>query len=55
MALECPHPTDLLQRGRTVADAEISIGRLGDALIVCGLEKQAIVDAYVKAQTILAE
>lgn len=49
----CPHPSDLVSRGGTVADDEITIGRLGDALIDCGEAKDIAVDAYGGVQSIL--
>lgn len=42
----CPHPAALVSRGGTVADDEISLGRVGTALIRCGAEKQAVVESY---------
>ncbi len=42
----CPHPSALLSRGGTVADDEVSLGRVGDALIQCGQEKSVAVEAY---------
>ena len=35
----CPHPSDVVSRGTSIADAEISILRLGNELIECGAEK----------------
>lgn len=43
---KCPHPSELLSRGGTVADDEISMGRLGAALIDCDRRRQIAVDAY---------
>jgi len=42
----CPHPSALLSRRDTVADDEVSLGRIGDALIRCGQEKSVAVEAY---------
>lgn len=49
----CPHPATLLSRGGTVADDEVSLGRIGSALIACGEEKQLAVDAYAGARAAL--
>lgn len=39
----CLHPADVLPDGAlTQAEAEIVMGRLGDALLVCGREKAAL-------------
>lgn len=46
VAASCPHPSTLLSRGGTVANDEISLGRIGDALIQCGQEKAIAVKAY---------
>jgi hypothetical protein len=51
----CPHPSDLLSRGGTVADDEISLGRVGDALIQCGQEKAVAVEAYNGVRGSLAQ
>jgi hypothetical protein len=42
----CAHPSALLGRGGTVADDEISLGRIGDALILCEGRRGAAVRAY---------
>jgi len=42
VAEPCPHPTEFLGAG----DWEILAGRIGDALIVCGAEKDIAVEAY---------
>lgn len=42
VAEPCPHPTEFLG----AADWEILAGRIGDALIVCGAEKDIAVEAY---------
>jgi hypothetical protein len=44
-----------LSRGGTVTDDEISLGRLGDALIECGLEKAIAVKAYSRVRKVLAK
>lgn len=54
VAEPCPHPRDLVSRGGTVADDEISIRRLGVALIHCGQEKAIAVDAYNEVVEIFA-
>jgi len=43
----CPHPSDVISKvkGTSVGSDEIRMGRLGDALIECGAEKQIAVDA----------
>jgi hypothetical protein len=46
VAAPCPSPASLLSRGGMVADDEISMGRIGDALISCGREKAVAVTAY---------
>lgn len=46
IAAPCPHPSDLLSRGGTVADDEISLGRLGSALIDCEGRRAAAVGAF---------
>lgn len=46
VAAPCPHPADLLSRGGTVADDEISLGRIGDALIECEGRRAVAVAAY---------
>jgi len=47
VAEPCPHPSDVIKgvSGPTVGLDEIRMGRLGDALIECGAEKQIAVDA----------
>ena len=40
IAAPCPHPGDFLRAGL----AEVIIGRMGDALILCGKQKAASVD-----------
>ena len=44
----CPHPSDIIAsvRGITVGDDEVRLGRVGDALIECGAEKDIAVAAY---------
>jgi hypothetical protein len=39
--------------GYTVGDDENRIGRLGDALLECGREKQVAVEAYDAARAVL--
>ncbi|HBB81932.1 MAG TPA: hypothetical protein DC031_01345 [Sulfitobacter sp.] len=38
----CAHPLDFLRGGMSRAEFEIATGRMGDALISCGAEKQAL-------------
>lgn len=47
VAEPCPHPSDVIAdvKGISVGSDEIRMGRLGDALIECGAEKQIAVDA----------
>lgn len=47
MTKPCPHPSDVIRgvRGSSVGSDEIRMGRLGDALIECGAEKQIAVNA----------
>lgn len=44
----CNHPLAIViaVKGSSVGSDEIRIGRLGDALIECGKEKEIAVDAY---------
>jgi len=51
----CPHPLDVIRtvEGVSVGSDEIRIGRLGDALIECGQEKDIAVDAYQQITEIL--
>lgn len=53
----CPHPLDiyLSVSGDTVGADEIRMGRLGDALINCGNEKELVVDTYNKVRNIFKE
>lgn len=51
----CPHPLTLLQRGGTVGDDEISLGRIGDALIECGAEKDIAVQGYSDLRAVLVQ
>jgi len=50
----CPHPSTLLDRGGTVASDEISLGRIGDALIACDGARAVAVEAYQGAAAALA-
>ena len=50
----CPHPSALLDRGGTVASDEISLGRIGDALIDCEGARAVAVEAYQGAAAALA-
>ena len=54
LAADCPRPEALLSRGGTVADDELSIGRLGDALLICGAQKRAVVGAYDEVRSALS-
>lgn len=51
----CPHPSDVIAgvHGTTVGSDEIRMGRLGDALIECGQEKEIAVDAYQQVSNII--
>lgn len=51
----CPHPLDVIAsvRGKTVGSDEVRIGRLGDALIECGQEKDIAVESYTNLTDIL--
>lgn len=53
----CPHPLDVIRdvRGSSVGSDEIRMGRLGDALLECGQEKEIAVEAYESLSEILAE
>lgn len=44
----CPHPLEVINTvsGSSVGSDEIRMGRLGDALIECGAEKDIAVEAY---------
>jgi len=53
VAAPCPHPAALLDRGGTVASDEISMGRIGDALIACEGARAVAVDAYQGARVAL--
>ena len=47
-------PSALLDRGGTVASDEISLGRIGDALITCDTARAVAVEAYQRAAAALA-
>ena len=51
----CPHPSDVINtvRGSTVGSDEIRMGRLGDALLECGQEKEIAVEGYETLADIL--
>jgi hypothetical protein len=51
----CDHPAVIIQSvpGDTVGADEIRMGRLGDALIECGNEKDIAVDGYEQLADIL--
>lgn len=51
----CPHPLDVILavRGSSVGSDEIRMGRLGDALIQCGQEKDIAVQGYKELSEIL--
>jgi len=51
----CPHPSDVIRTvsGTTVGSDEIRMGRLGDALIECGQEKEIAVEGYEQLSKIL--
>lgn len=42
----CPHPADVPGWGPSVADQEVFIGNLGDALIICDRARGLAVTAY---------
>ena len=51
----CSHPMDVINEvnGVTVGSDEIRMGRLGDALIECGQEKDIAVEGYIQLSEIL--
>ena len=51
----CPHPLDVIRdvQGTSVASDEIRMGRLGDALIECGQEKEIAVEGYEELSDLL--
>ena len=51
----CPHPLDVINtvRGSSVGSDELRMGRLGDALIECGQEKEIAVEGYKQLSEIL--
>ena len=51
----CPHPLDVIRsvRGSSVGSDELRMGRLGDALIECGQEKEIAVEGYEQLSKIL--
>ena len=51
----CPHPSDVIKtvRGSSVGSDEVRMGRLGDALIECGQEKEIAVEGYQQLSEIL--
>ena len=51
----CPHPLDIINtvKGTSVGSDEVRIGRLGDALIECGKEKEIVVQGYEQLSNIL--
>lgn len=51
----CPHPSALVSRGGTVLDDELSLGRMGDALILCGKQKAAIAAAFDSVREAVSE
>lgn len=55
VAERCPHPLDVIRsvRGSSVGSDEIRMGRLGDALIECGQEKEIAVEAYQELSDLL--
>lgn len=57
MTEPCPHPSDVIAgvRGSSVGSDEIRMGRLGDALIECGAEKQIAVNANEQLIEILKD
>jgi len=53
----CPHPSDVIAtvKGSSVGSDEIRMGRLGDALIECGAEKEIAVNANEQLIKILKD
>jgi len=53
--LPCPHPIEVIikVKGTSIGSDEIRMGRLGDALIQCGQEKEIAVEGYNKLSTLL--
>lgn len=51
----CPHPSTVIASvsGSSVGSDEIRMGRLGDALIECGQEKDIAVQGYEELSEIL--
>lgn len=51
----CPHPLDVIRdvQGSSVGSDEIRMGRLGDALIECGQEKEIAVEAFEEVSNLL--
>lgn len=51
----CPHPLEVIRdvQGTSVASDEIRMGRLGDALIECGQEKELAVEGYEELSDLL--
>lgn len=51
----CDHPLEVIRevRGTTVGSDEVRIGRLGDALIECGQEKQIAVESYAELSELI--
>ena len=51
----CTHPLDVIKtvRGSSVGSDELRMGRLGDALIECGQEKEIAVEGYQELSKIL--
>ena len=52
---KCPHPSDVIAtvRGTSVGSDELRMGRLGDALIECGQEKEIAVEGYTTLSELL--
>jgi hypothetical protein len=51
----CPKPINVINtvKGTSIGSDEIRLGRLGDALIQCGAEKEIIVNAYKQVAKII--
>lgn len=51
----CPHPLEVIQtvNGSSIGSDELRMGRLGDALIECGAEKNIAVKAYNGVREVL--
>lgn len=57
LAEDCPHPSEVIDtvQGYTVAHDELRIGRLGDELLECRLEKRAVVQGYNMTKSVFED